>query len=113
MPGAMAVAAASIEPTAEAEVPTLAASIAETVIEHTWHEPGRLGIKIMPRDGTPETPDSQNLPCGVIISEVPKAEDCDTPFPQEVKAGMLLEAINGQSILANSFHEIMTLLRMT
>jgi len=79
-----------------------------TLIEHTWYKQhkGRLGLKVTPFGGD----NSEDLPTGVIISEVPNGEEARY-FPSAVKAGMALVSINGQDYSSASFNETMAELR--
>eukprot|EP00656_Telonema_subtile_P038722 TRINITY_DN4392_c0_g2_i12.p1 TRINITY_DN4392_c0_g2~~TRINITY_DN4392_c0_g2_i12.p1 ORF type:complete len:751 (+),score=201.14 TRINITY_DN4392_c0_g2_i12:117-2369(+) len=77
---------------AEAAAPAEAEAPAGT--EHTWTEPGSLGLKLAPI-GT-----SRQSPGGVIVSEITNSE-----VPAKLQ-GLVLETIGGENVLESSYDEV-------
>jgi len=68
----------------------------EYIVTNTWIDQAPLGIKLMLRG----EPDSAT---GVIVSELSP----DARLPRDLKPGMLLEAIQGESCVESSLPEVM------
>lgn len=90
----------------------MSGDVPSELVEHTWAKRGRLGIKIMPRGAPPDTPGAHELPCGVVVSEVPD-DPLFANFPTSIKPGMLLVARDGEDLRTQSFTEIMQQLRIS
>jgi hypothetical protein len=58
----------------------------------------------------PKAPGVEDLPCGVILSEAPE-EAYGEPFPRSIKPGMLLSAMDGVDLRAETFTSVMRRLK--